>query len=311
VGPHAVDMSALNACVKDPYYHVSKDRTFLTYPDAQDTADRLRAIRAVAEPMKKMKTTWPLTTYNQPGARAVSATGGGWHNGAAPLVSATAGQVLCPPAHDAVPESTYTWSHDHVYYGGATVAVARGPAWVAAVSAAPRLRSDDPHRADLFWGRGCGGGSTGSRLSQSRSFGGRVHTSAWHRPSSGNDVDAGITAVKKAYLRGTPVPSGRYNGPQPAVVPATVARAAAAARLETALCNLQAPPHRRGLENDYRAGTFADHLAPMLCGGSIWDGQPLNGAHWATALSTPLLGLGAFAGGPPRVRGGVSQIQPR
>jgi hypothetical protein len=45
------------ACVRDPYYHLAKDKSYVTYPDAQDTADRLRAIR------------WPRMSSEQPRSR--------------------------------------------------------------------------------------------------------------------------------------------------------------------------------------------------------------------------------------------------
>ena len=48
--PH---MAQMDACARDPFYHISKDKSYVTYPDLQDTADRLRAIREVSAALRK------------------------------------------------------------------------------------------------------------------------------------------------------------------------------------------------------------------------------------------------------------------
>ena len=53
---HLVQMGNVN---RDPYYHVSKDKSYVTYPELQDTMDRLRSIRQVSVALQKgTRTTW-------------------------------------------------------------------------------------------------------------------------------------------------------------------------------------------------------------------------------------------------------------
>jgi hypothetical protein len=179
--PHMVPMKA---CVRDPYYHLSKDRTFVTYPDAQDTADRLRAIRAVCEPLKKIKTSWPLTSYNQPAATQSCGSYGGPR--AWPCASSTPGTVfgsdvtLCQARAASISPA---WSSPIAANNFDTYQI---PGQVLRRST-PQLAMDDPRRSALFWSGGrC---STASRFARAAvadvravtySSIDRVHSDAWH-----------------------------------------------------------------------------------------------------------------------------------
>lgn len=209
-GAHGVAYGRNTACVRDPYYHLSKDRTFVTYPDVQDTADRLRAIRSVAEEVKKMKTTWPL--YPNPGAVAAKPYTSSSSNVA--FASATPGVVMQPhpyphPSMAAVrnapygmqaPQHTLGYAqqphgpagamqhqqhHVMVHPGGAypMQQPPQGTTWLAS----RRMEADDPERSLTFWE-----GSRHSAVARvaaandktearvAAALPDRVHSSMWH-----------------------------------------------------------------------------------------------------------------------------------
>jgi hypothetical protein len=216
-GAHKVGYGRNTACVRDPYYHLSKDRSYVTYPDAQDTADRLRAIRSVAEDVKKTtKTTWPF--YPKPGAAApaaapyVSSVGGAY-------ASATPGVVMQPYPYPhpsmqggyyvhAPPAAALGYAPPHPAATAAPLHLQQHPAmhqpgttWVAS----RRLVADDPERSLQFWENSrhtaaarVAEASEKANARVAAALPDRVHSSMWHHVSTQPSESEAASVVEPA-----------------------------------------------------------------------------------------------------------------
>ena len=259
--------TAMPKCVEDPYYHLSKDRSYVTYPDAQDTADRLRAIRSVCEPLKKLKTTWPLVPLGppKPPAAKPAVYSPGLHT---PVVGASPGSVVYP--------TSAAWA-------APATAVAPVQQQPALVVCAPRPRSnDDPARALQFWEGGrC---STSARVAAAgeeaashvaAGMPDRVHSSMWHASSSGGDDAEGAAAAA--------APAARAAAGGLPVFSASVCQAAALHRAEHNRRALSAP---LGLarEQGYPASANSHLYHPHhhIAAQQVPVGA---GAHWLAAIA--------------------------
>ena len=233
---HLVPMSK---CVLDPYYHVSKDRTFIAYPDTQDTADRLRAIRAGVAPLLRLKTTWPLTTYSEhPAALAAIECGGSCPS---PLACAAAGKVSGLGAGDAWPLRAQhaQYQPEHAQY-----------------QPEPQLAFDDPRRSALFWGGGQY--SAASRLVRAAATGlqfavaarpDRAHSSAWHRSPGYCDAHSSYSGYDSARVEGCSTGGGHDS----------VAQVAALREAERRKQILPLPTRERRFNR-----AFAEHARPIF-----------------------------------------------
>lgn len=266
-GTHNVGYGRNTACVRDPYYHLSKDRSYVTYPDGQDTADRLRAIRSVAEDVQKTtKTTWPF--YPKPNAApavvSISSSAGAY-------VSATPGVVMLPYPY---PHLSMEGSAPHSDVGcrqSQRVPAAVGPppqlkqmlphhtynqhctcsTWIVS----RRLPADDPERSLQFWENSRH--TAAARVAEvneqanarvAATLPDRVHSSMWHQendtvsrctPPGATSAASGAAVEPEPEPEPEPVPETATRRaptlaaePHPPVFSAAVSQAAALYRAE-------------------------------------------------------------------------------
>jgi hypothetical protein len=254
------------ACVRDPYYHLAKDKSYVTYPDAQDTADRLRAIRSVAEDVKRTaKITWPFYPAPAPAAPAavyVSSVGGAY-------ASATPGLVMQPQPQQS-----------HLYVQGcAPHPPLRQPAtttWVAS----RRLPADDPERSLQFWENSRH--TATARVAEANekatarvaaALPDRVHSSMWHHHHSEEEIRAnGPAAGSEPEPEPEPeaaTPTFAGSAAHPPVFSAEVSQAAALYRAERKRHALSVPQVR--LSNGHSLATiwYWAHCVDLAAGQAL------------------------------------------